>query len=301
MLVGSQNQLAVVEQSSQRQAAFVAGIDSAFVAGIDSAFVAGNMRSALNDAAAAKKIKPDHLKALIRGAQSCIELRSFAEGVQWCDEGLKVHPTDKKLQELRATADKHKRAAERDSRKAKIREKKLHGEKEALLAAITDRGIKLFQTSKPRHRESDGEEESSSAALSQLSLDCLSSQEATGARVFLDEQHILHWPVLFLYPEHQQTDFISAFCENDCFVNHLALMFGEELPPWDADRKYHPQNLQVCYNRMHDLYSDGFLIRNCGLNMGIFDYAVYYCSFIVVVKGSPFWEQFSTRKKIRGL
>ena len=42
------------------------------------------------------------------GAQSCIELRSFAEGVQWCDEGLKIHPTDKKLQELRATADKHK-------------------------------------------------------------------------------------------------------------------------------------------------------------------------------------------------
>lgn len=27
----------------------------------------GNMRSALNDAAAAKKVKPDHLKALIRG------------------------------------------------------------------------------------------------------------------------------------------------------------------------------------------------------------------------------------------
>lgn len=42
------------------------------------------------------------------GAQSCIELRNFAEAVQWCDEGLKVHPTDKKLQELRAAADKHK-------------------------------------------------------------------------------------------------------------------------------------------------------------------------------------------------
>lgn len=27
----------------------------------------GNMRSALNDAAAARKIKPDHLKAVIRG------------------------------------------------------------------------------------------------------------------------------------------------------------------------------------------------------------------------------------------
>lgn len=28
------------------------------------------------------------------------------------------------------------------------------------------------------------------------------------------------------------------------FIDHLALMF-EELPPWDTDRKYHSQNLQV--------------------------------------------------------
>ncbi|XP_029285665.1 LOW QUALITY PROTEIN: tetratricopeptide repeat protein 4 [Cottoperca gobio] len=210
-------------------------------------FHLGNMRSALNDAAAAKKIKPDHLKALIRGAQSCIELRNFTEAVQWCDEGLKVHPTDKKLQELRAAADKRKRAAERDARKAKIKEKKEHGEKEALLAAIKDRGIKLLQSKKPRHHRSDSDDEGSSAAISQMSLDCLSSQEATGAQVFLDEQHFLQWPVLFLYPEHQQTDFISAFSENDCFINHLAVMFGEELPPWDADRKYHPQNLQLYF------------------------------------------------------
>lgn len=102
------------------------------------------MRSSFNDATAAKKIKPDHLKALIRGqcredvqlihsvltftfchhtkqtmtfgnvlcacagAQCCIEVRAFARALQWCDEGLKAHPTDKKLLELRAAADKHK-------------------------------------------------------------------------------------------------------------------------------------------------------------------------------------------------
>ncbi|XP_063747934.1 tetratricopeptide repeat protein 4 isoform X2 [Eleginops maclovinus] len=262
-------------------------------------FHLGNMRSAFNDAAAAKKIKPDHLKALIRGAQSCIELRNFAEGVQWCDEGLKVHPSDKKLQELRSTADKHKRAAERDARKAKIKEKKLQGEKEALLAAIKDRGIKLFQSSKPRSKE-----ESSSAAMSQLSLDCLSSQEATGAQVFLDEQHILHWPVLFLYPEHQQTDFISAFCENDCFVNHLAVMFGEELPPWDAERKYHPQNLQLYFedevkDTLYQVNPETSLLKV--LQQKRFFIKAGSPSFIVVVKGSPFWEQFSTGKQIRGL
>lgn len=42
------------------------------------------------------------------GAQCCIEVRAFARALQWCDEGLKAHPTDKKLLELRAAADKHK-------------------------------------------------------------------------------------------------------------------------------------------------------------------------------------------------
>ncbi|MED6295050.1 hypothetical protein CHARACLAT_027429 [Characodon lateralis] len=212
-------------------------------------FHLGNMRSALNDAAAAKKIKPDHLKALIRGAQCCMELRNFSGAVQWCDEGLKAHPTDNKLRELRATADKHKRAAERDARKAKAKEKKLHGEKEALLGAIKERGIKLFQpmNSCPEGSEGEGDDECPSAGIAQLNLDTLSSLEVTGAQVFLDEQGTLHWPVLFVYPEHQQTDFISAFCENNSFGDHLSVMFGEELPPWDTDRKYHPQNLQLYF------------------------------------------------------
>jgi hypothetical protein len=38
-----------------------------FVAATLSSCLAGNMRSALNDSVTAKKFKPDHLKALIRG------------------------------------------------------------------------------------------------------------------------------------------------------------------------------------------------------------------------------------------
>ncbi|XP_034737013.1 tetratricopeptide repeat protein 4 [Etheostoma cragini] len=267
-------------------------------------FHLGNMRSALNDAAAAKKIKPDHLKALLRGAQSCLELRNFAEAVQWCDEGLKVHPTDKKLQELRAAADKHKRAAERDARKNKLKEKKLHGEKEALLAAIKDRGIKLLQSAKPRRRCSDSEDEGSSAATSPLSLDGLSSQEVTGAQVFLDEQGSLHWPVLFLYPEHRQTDFISAFCENNCFMDHLAVMFGEELPPWDEDRKYHSQNLQLYFE---DEEKETFYQVNPEMSLlKVLQHKRFFVkagtpSFIVLVKGSSFRKQFLTEKKVKGL
>ncbi|KAK2835255.1 hypothetical protein Q5P01_015739 [Channa striata] len=267
-------------------------------------FYLGNMRSALNDAAAAKKIKPDHLKALIRGAQCCIELHSFSEAIQWCDEGLKAHPTDKKLQELRAAADKHKRAAERDARKAKAKDKKLHGEKEAVLAAIKDRGIRLFQSGKPRQRGSDSEDEdeSSAAAIGQLSLDGLSSQEVTGAQVFLDEQGSLHWPVLFLYPEHQQSDFISAFCENNCFIDHLAVMFGEELPPWDMDRKYHPRNLQLYFE---DEGKETFYRVNPEMSLlKVLQHRRFFVkagtpSFIVLVSGSAFCKQFLTGKNIK--
>ncbi|XP_015232135.1 PREDICTED: tetratricopeptide repeat protein 4 [Cyprinodon variegatus] len=269
-------------------------------------FHLGNMRSALNDAAAAKKLKPDHLKALIRGAQCCLELRNFPDAIQWCDEGLKSHPTDNKLRELRATADKQKRAAERDARKAKAKEKKLTGEKEALLSAIKDRGIKLYQpmSSAPEGSGSEGEDESPSAGIAQLSLDSLSSLEVTGAQVSLDEQGSLHWPVLFLYPEHQQSDFISAFCENNSFRDHLSVMFGEELPPWDTDKKYHPQNLQLYFEdeekeTLYQVDPDSSLLNI--LQHKRFFVKAGTPSFMVLVKGSSFWKQFLSGKKIRGL
>jgi hypothetical protein len=37
-----------------------------------------------------------------------MELKKYTDALLWCEEGLKLQPTDKKLLELRATADKHK-------------------------------------------------------------------------------------------------------------------------------------------------------------------------------------------------
>lgn len=271
-------------------------------------FYLGNMRSALKDAAAARKLKPDHLKALIRGAQCCIELRNFAESIRWCDEGLKLHPTDKKLLELRATADKQKRAADRDARKAKAKEKKLLGEKEDLLNAIKDRGVKLLQCPKQQHRGSDSDEEEdegSSQGLAQLNVDGLSSQEVTGAQVFINQEDgALYWPVLVLYPEHQQTDFISAFCENHCFTDHLSVMFGEELPPWDTDQKYIPLNLQLFFEdeQKETLYQvDPKKTLLQVLQHHRFFVKAGTPSFIVLVKDSPFCEQYLFGKKVQRL
>uniref|UniRef100_A0A8C0XUB0 Tetratricopeptide repeat protein 4 n=1 Tax=Castor canadensis TaxID=51338 RepID=A0A8C0XUB0_CASCN len=96
----------------------------------------GNFRSALNDVMAARKLKPGHLKAIVRGALCHLELKHFAEAVKWCDEGLQIDAKEKKLLETRAKADKLKRTEERDVRKAKLKEKKEQNQNEALLQAI---------------------------------------------------------------------------------------------------------------------------------------------------------------------
>ncbi|CAL9696420.1 unnamed protein product [Knipowitschia caucasica] len=269
-------------------------------------FYLGNMRSALKDATAAKKLKPDHLKAIIRGAQCCMELRHFADAVLWCDEALSLSPTDTKVLELRATADKNKRAADRDARKAQAREKKLQGERQTLLDAIKDRGIKLFSSSRSRGSDSEDEKGGSSLrGLAQLSLDGLSSQEVNGAQVYLNQQDgALYWPVLFLYPEHQQSDFISAFCENHCFSDHLSVMFGEELPPWDTQQKYRPSNLLLFFEdrhneTLHQVSPQTPLLQalqhqRCFIKAGT-------PSFIVLVKDSGFCRQYLSTKTVKRL
>uniref|UniRef100_A0A4W5PDY6 Tetratricopeptide repeat domain 4 n=1 Tax=Hucho hucho TaxID=62062 RepID=A0A4W5PDY6_9TELE len=259
-------------------------------------FHLGNMRSALNDAVAAKKFKPDHLKALIRGATCCTELKKYTDALQWCEEGLKLQPTDKKLLELRATADKHKRAAERDARKAKVNEKKERSEREALLGAIKERGIQLLMPHQRPKRRSDSEGDGGSCrAMAGLDLDGLCSMEATGVKVFLDEQGIMHWPVLFLYPEYQQTDFISAFSESSRYDPP----FAQELPPWDVNRKYSPQNLQLFFEdhekeSLHQVNPETPLIKilqhkRCFIKAGT-------PSFVILVKGSPFCEKFLSER-----
>lgn len=42
------------------------------------------------------------------GASCHLELKNYVEAVNWCDEGLQIDGTEKKLLDLRAKADKLK-------------------------------------------------------------------------------------------------------------------------------------------------------------------------------------------------
>ncbi|KFW97099.1 Tetratricopeptide repeat protein 4, partial [Phalacrocorax carbo] len=178
-------------------------------------FYLGNYRSALNDAIQAKKLKPTHLKAIIRGALCHMELKNFSEAIAWCEEGLQIDSKEKKLVEMRAKADKLKFVLLLTANSLLLFSPPyLFGFWLGFfllffffLPPLQERNIKLVL-------EPSDEEEEISDGVAEISLDGFHSDNAMGAKVHLDAEGSLNWPVLFLYPEHEQTDFIAAFHEN---------------------------------------------------------------------------------------
>ncbi|NXQ50171.1 TTC4 protein, partial [Catharus fuscescens] len=260
-------------------------------------FHLGNYRSALNDAIQAKKLKPTHLKAIIRGALCHMELKNFLEAIAWCEEGLQIDSKEKKLLEIRAKADK-------------LKGKELEG---PFLGIHTDfcphcQGGAVMGTDLPERNiklvlEPSDEEEEVSDGLAEISLDGFHSDSATGAKVHLDADGNLNWPVLFLYPEHEQTDFTVAFHENSRFIDHLMVMFAE-LPPWDLEKKYLPNNLELYFEdgereEMYEVNPEHTLLQ-------MLQHKRYFVkagtpTVLVFAKRSPFSKKYFSGKKVHRL
>ncbi|NWX79298.1 TTC4 protein, partial [Alca torda] len=256
-------------------------------------FYLGNYRSALNDAIQAKKLKPTHLKAIIRGALCHMELKNFSEAIAWCEEGLRIDSKEKKLVEMRAKADKLKvniKAVQPDFSTC------WQGRAVMGIDLLCERNIKLVL-------EPSSEEEEISDGLAELSIDGFHSDNATGAKVHLDADGNLNWPVLFLYPEHEQTDFIAAFHENSRFIDHLMVMFAE-LPPWDLERKYLPSNIELYFEdeeraEMYKLSPEHTLLQ-------VLQHQRYFVkagtpTVLAFVKHSPFSKKYFSGKKVHRL
>lgn len=61
-----------------------------------------------------------------------------------------------------------------------------------------------------------------------LKIGKASFQELTGSKKpILDEDNILHWPVVLLYAEVMTSDIIEDFCETDMFSAHLDMISSD--------------------------------------------------------------------------
>ncbi|CAG8799464.1 21538_t:CDS:2, partial [Dentiscutata erythropus] len=75
--------------------------------------------------------------------------------------------------------------------------------------------------------------------LRNIKMEITNNIDNNNSSVHLNSENQLIWPVIFLYPEYKQSDFITEFNEENTFQDHLEIMFGEEnSAPWDISKKY---------------------------------------------------------------
>ncbi len=73
--------------------------------------------------------------------------------------------------------------------------------------------------------------------------------DAGDHKPYVDEAGLVHWPLLFVYPETMQMDAVEDASELDSLGDHLDAMFSPDAPPleWDRDHEYTRERLEVYY------------------------------------------------------
>jgi tetratricopeptide (TPR) repeat protein len=189
------------------------------------------------DCREAVKLNPKNVKAYFRGAKAANALEKYDEALKFCDGGLALEPkSGALLTEKRIAMEGREALQRRDQQKQKeLQEKKER--QQQLLDALRERQIVMgdFLLSSMR-------------------------QYLESAPIYLHPQtKQIHWPVLFLYDEYHQSDFIKDFCEEDTFQQHLQVMFPEDhFVEWDIEKKYVWKNIEIYFiaNQVEPLWSD---------------------------------------------
>lgn len=182
-------------------------------------FHLGKYWDSLKDAEKSFSLNSKNIKALNRWAKCLFELKKFQECVDLCQK----HPKNETLEKLEKQAKIELKKKDRDKRKQENEMKKRKEMQEKIVNAVNKRGIKfegsLFEPRDPA---------------------------AAGHHVVIENEELI-WPVIFLYPEYGQSDFIERFNENDTFMDHLKVMFGDESvsPAWDVKQKYKTHKISV--------------------------------------------------------
>lgn len=140
-----------------------------------------------------------------------------------CYRGLKLDESNQAMKSLLEKIQKRSRVREEQDRKRRAEQDRKRKEKIMLLTALKARNIKVRGTGKPPPDMADAE--------IRLVPDPLSPKST------------LEFPTVFLYPMHNQSDFVKAFAEKDAIYQHLSIMLPT---PWDLGGEYKP-NSTDCY------------------------------------------------------
>ncbi|XP_040573554.1 DNA polymerase interacting tetratricopeptide repeat-containing, protein of 47 kDa [Lepeophtheirus salmonis] len=199
-----------------------------------------NYRSSLMDARFAIRTTPSHLKALIRGAKCSMELSRYKECIEWCERILANDPDNEEIKDIKTKAFSKKSEQERNERKEALR---IHKESillESLLSEITSRKINLVFS---KHKDQ--------SELTLQDLIPVHPFAPEAKRLHLNGPHLV-WPVMFVYPEFQQSDFIQELSEDDYIFDHIYVVFNpeDEPPIWDTNQHYVASEVEAFFRHM---------------------------------------------------
>eukprot|EP00877_Chromochloris_zofingiensis_P013621 jgi/Chrzof1/8512/Cz03g13240.t1 len=181
----------------------------------------GNWRKALQDSLSAKQLDPHNVKAVFRASRAASKLKDLEQAEKLCAEGLALDPTNKDLQQVvQDIEQQHQKAAQQQQQQQQHQQQLLAPAKK-LAEGISSRGYRLTRP-----------------------------QVSVGSRKpYVDDDDVMHWPVLLMYPETMQQDVIEDVCEDHVMADHLDVMFGPDAPPleWDKDQEYTRDRVELYY------------------------------------------------------
>ncbi|KAJ2796680.1 HSP70/90 co-chaperone [Coemansia guatemalensis] len=190
-----------------------------------------NYGQVLRDCSEALRLKSKTPKALFRAAKACIALEKFEEAIECCKWGLGIDPDNKEMAKLQVQAQRAEEEHERKTKEREAREKAKATKRAILRQAVLIRSKLTFDPSQNTGKKNMYPWETDA---DQVELD-------------LETGHLL-WPVVFLYPETKESDYVQKFDEAVTLHDMLAQVLHEP-PYWDNQQnpKYRLDNVDTYF------------------------------------------------------
>eukprot|EP00933_Yihiella_yeosuensis_P083710 TRINITY_DN97964_c0_g1_i1.p1 TRINITY_DN97964_c0_g1~~TRINITY_DN97964_c0_g1_i1.p1 ORF type:complete len:403 (-),score=101.60 TRINITY_DN97964_c0_g1_i1:110-1270(-) len=187
----------------------------------------GEWVKCVEDCRIAIRKNSDNLKAYFRAARASEALSLAKQGLLFCDGALKISPKEPDLLRLQKQLLEMKKKQDASAEEMLAKDRKEAEEKAADDAAVVEflamRGASL------------------GPLLFDMAMYKLSSGGRPPAPIVIEDEDGpgIQWPLLLLYDEYNQTDFVKTFDERLCFQEQLRVMFPEDGHiEWDHQNKY---------------------------------------------------------------
>ncbi|KAH8866849.1 Tetratricopeptide repeat protein 4 [Schistosoma japonicum] len=206
-------------------------------------FYLKNYRSCIRDCKSAVALSPDYAKAyikglkctkinnLILGIEACLALSKFDEALELSSAGLTILPSSSELLDAQY----------------KILRKQMEVSKEIEHKSKVD-------CKKEDDVSVDYEILKSRGIIVNLTSDPIDMPETSCSKFYVDSLGKFHWPILFMYPEFGQTDFLRDVIESSTISDCLKILFDVNQPPpsWDPDHLYSSEDDAIEVYFKHD-------------------------------------------------